>query len=98
MNCKPGDLAVVVDSDIGENVGMFVDVIEAYRPTADGIVLLADGRVWLCRARGRIVYRNIFGEAAIAREGPIPDAVLRPIRPEPMSSNTETQKNLEVSV
>lgn len=97
MNCKPGDLAVVMYSDIPENVGLFVDVLEADDPNKHGIGLLHPGHVWLCRARGAITYRNIFGEMCILKEGPIPDEVLKPIRPEPMGTKTETESNLEVT-
>lgn len=97
MNCEPGDLAVVLYSDIPENVGLFVDVIEADDPNKHGIGLLHDGHVWSCRARGVITYRNIFGQLAILKEGPIPDEVLKPIRPEPIGADTTTQKELEVT-
>lgn len=97
MNCKPGDLAVVLYSDIPENVGLFVDVIEADDPNKHGIALLHDGQVWICRARGVIKYRNIFGEACQLKEGPIPDEVLKPIRPQPMGTKTETKQDLEVT-
>lgn len=54
-------------------------------------------KVWICRARGVITYRNILGQIAILKEGPIPDEVLKPIRPEPISTDTETEKELEVT-
>ena len=95
--CKPGDLAVVLYSDIPENVGLFVDVIEADDPNKHGIALLHDGQVWICRARGAITYRNIFGEVCILKEGPIPDEVLKPIRPDPIGADTETEKELETA-
>ncbi len=97
MNCRPGDMAVVLYSDIPENVGLFVDVIEADDPTRHDITLLHPGQVWICRARGRITYRNIFGQICHLTEGPIPDEVLKPIRPPEQDTNTQTEKDLEVA-
>lgn len=78
MNCKPGDLAVIVASHIESNLGVFVDVIGA---PGGGIVLTGDeGRAWHCRARGAITYESVFGDRIVTQEGPIPDACLRPIR------------------
>lgn len=99
MNCKPGDLAIVIASDIPENIGLFVDVIEADDPDKHrfGIALLNVGQVWQCRARGQITYRDLFGRMAVATEGPIPDSALRPIRPPEQDTNVNTEKELEVT-
>lgn len=32
MNCKPGDLAVIIHSDMPENIGAFVEVLEPRFP------------------------------------------------------------------
>lgn len=97
MNCKPGDLAVVLYSDIPENIGLFVDVIEADDPSKHDMSLLHPGQIWQCRARGVIRYRNIFGEYIAIGEGPIPDEVLKPIRPPAQDTDTTTKENLEVT-
>ena len=74
MNCKLGDLAVIVQDDFESNVGRFVRVIEPAENWAD-----CD---WLCEAIG--------GEMAVLDPFDIsifwdtiaefPDAWLRPIR------------------
>lgn len=97
MNCKPGDLAVILYSDIPENIGLFVDVIEADDPIRHGVSLLHPGPIWQCRARGIIRYRNILGELILVGEGPIPDEVLKPIRPPGQDTDTRTEKDLEVT-
>jgi hypothetical protein len=81
MNVKPGDLAVIIASDTPENIGLFVDVLEADDRGKTGITLMHGGQVWICRAKGLITYRNILGQVCHLIEGPIPDDVLKPIRP-----------------
>lgn len=96
MNVKPGDLAVIIEcNDAPENVGLFVEVIAADSPESRFTLLVKD-QIWICRAKGHIRYTDIFGQAILMREGPIPDFALRPIRPEPMGTSTETERNLEV--
>lgn len=78
MNCKPGDMALIVSSVTEENLGVFVDVIGL----PDGEIQLAYelGHLWHCKARGTITYTTVHGERIVTREGPIPDNCLRPIR------------------
>lgn len=78
MNCIPGDLAVVVDSSISDNVGLFVTVIEPY---SGPLILVESSTVWRCKAKGSIAYRNIAGQVFELSDGPVPDWALRPIRP-----------------
>lgn len=78
MNCKPGDLALIVSSRFEQNVGVIVDVIGV----AHGKIVMPQepGQIWHCRARGAITYETVFAERIVTSEGPIPDACLRPIR------------------
>lgn len=78
MNCKPGDIALVVSSRFEQNIGVLVDVIGP----ADGKIVLSQevGQIWHCRARGAVTYQSVFGDRLVTQEGPIPDACLRPIR------------------
>lgn len=84
MNCKQGDLALVVRATRPENLMKIVEVIGPYDPRECGIVLSVDSKkVWLCESRGSpLVWANAwgFGETHSHR-GPIPDEYLRPIRP-----------------
>lgn len=82
MQCKEGDLAVIVRSANNENIGLFVDVVAAWSPRpGDQITFIPDVDLWLCRAKGTLTYTSIDGRTLKVKEGPIPDAVLRPIRP-----------------
>lgn len=96
MNCKPGDLAVVVTAGDGGNIGLFVTVLENAR--ADHEVQLTEpGQVWHCEAKGKIKYVDIFGRIGLFADGPIPDECLRPIRPSPINTETETKQETEVT-
>lgn len=97
MNVKPGDLAVIVNSVIPANLGLFVTVIKAYDERTAGIQVVDQGPLWHCQAKGVITYENIYGQRVTTTDGPIPDECLRPIRPEPEGYETETKKNLEVT-
>ena len=77
MNCKPGDLAIVVKANrVPENVGRIVKVV---RLVSRGEVLFSSGCVngtagWL--VEGRV--RSFLGFNG--NEGVFPDNCLRPIR------------------
>jgi hypothetical protein len=84
MNCKPGDLAVVVRSKTPANMGKIVRVVQPYEPGQSGIVLRDfDGFVWLCDTAGSdLVWDSAWGcGLEYRRSGPVPDACLRPLRP-----------------
>ena len=93
MNCKSGDLAVIVESEVEDNIGLFVDVIEPY---CGPVELLESGAVWRCKAKGVIGYRNLRGERFDLADGPIPDRALRPIRPRKTTRNDEAQQQHSV--
>lgn len=98
MNCKPGDLAVIVKSENAENIGLFVEVIEAFRNGMYGPWhLIGDPPAWVCKAKGQIVFTNILRERFVVSEGAIPDECLRPIRPPAPETKTNTEKDLEVT-
>lgn len=94
MNCQPGDLAVIVCSVNAENLGLFVDVVGPYVPREGDPVFILVESMWLCRARGRLKYRSISGELMEIKSGPVPDAVLRPIRP----PNMEVDRNVKLEL
>lgn len=91
MNCNKGDLAVVVSSVWESNIGLFVEVIGPWSPGQCGVHdLLESGPIWHCKAKGKIRYESVFGRTVYMDEGPIPDHLLRPIRPR----QTECDKNV----
>jgi hypothetical protein len=81
MNCKPGDLAVIVASDFQQNIGRLVQVIRA-----DTVYCF--GPEWECECLSSVYVEDnditgeCFGEfwANAGRAVSIPDADLRPIR------------------
>jgi hypothetical protein len=77
--CKPGDLAVVVESPIyRENVGALVDVVRRSRA-------VQGEPAWECRSRGRALagWCASFEATVHASVVDIADRCLRPIRPQP---------------
>lgn len=78
MNCKPGDMAVIVGAR--KNNGMFVEVLSAHPPRDD------DGAMW--DVRPMVPIKNLDGE--LTTTGWIADKFLRPIRP-PETPVTETR-------
>lgn len=83
MNCKPGDLAIVVRSKTPSNVGLIVLVRHGHSPLDTGIIPTAQSRqMWHCEAQGSPLTWSL--EYSIGteqrRNGPIPDECLRPIR------------------
>jgi hypothetical protein len=75
MNCKPGDLAVIVRSHRGRNVGRIVTVVRQHDP--------ADSPRWLHVMPGWVV--SPVGTLVVhpnAKCTWAPDAWLRPIRPD----------------
>lgn len=88
MNCKPGDLAVVVKPSTIENLGKFVTVIEAvgwrsageeFTYRGDKYALIADGFVWGVESNTGLVDSRSFAtfKVSVCR-----DEQLRPIRPD----------------
>ena len=81
LNCKAGDLAIVVATELPENMGQIVEVLGL--PTGKPITLTGKGHVWHVRAvsgRATLVYRfNAEMTYAEYGEGPVPDRCLRPV-------------------
>lgn len=88
MNCKPGDMAVVIKaSTTKELIGRFVIVGRAY---CDGEVIsgfvpvIVGGPSWVCSSVSgdKLPWASYDGTLAWVLDRPINDSVLRPIRPE----------------
>lgn len=82
MNCRPGDLALIVRSRFGCNLGRIVQVLRAARPCPH-----ASGAVWTVRSAGRPLACQMWlgdievvGQVEPRMECDIDDADLRPIR------------------
>lgn len=81
LNCKAGDLAIVVSTELPENLGQIVEVLGLQ--TGTPVELTGLGHVWRVRALGgrrTLFYRfNNDGRIVQHAEGPAPDRCLRPI-------------------
>lgn len=75
MNCKKGDLAIIVQSEIPENIGRIVHIDGPYNPAADGAFR------WLVRSAGApFVGRDPGTDKLIQTNiGTIEDYMLRPV-------------------
>ena len=78
LNCKLGDLAVIVDAYNSENIGTFVKVLKIhhnqrriFKPEGDLLWMVESCRPMVYDRNGKITKRM---------KGAAPDSVLRPIR------------------
>ena len=78
FNCKPGDLAVIVDAYNLENIGTFVKVLKAHKNQFD--LVKPEGDVlWLVEASRPMSY-DVSDRIYKRKKGAAPDSSLRPIR------------------
>lgn len=91
MNCRPGDLAVVVFSKNIENVGAIVRCIRLISDSeqVDGVqwTQRRGGPCWLVESEGRLLAWGIAGHV---RRRAFADALLRPIRDPGEDAQDET--------
>ena len=81
LNCKIGDLAIVVSTELPQNVGQIVEVLGLQNDTFD---LSGQGHIWHVRTvsgRSTLHYRRnrLGGRIDQMAEGPAPDRCLRPV-------------------
>jgi hypothetical protein len=89
MNCKPGDLAVIVSARYSTNIGALVEVL---RPYVEGEILPGQiasyytiGPTWVVKAVSRPIFVGIDKHQQIAARA---DSTLRPIRDNPGQDET----------
>ena len=83
MNCKQGDLAIVINDDFQENIGKLVSV---GRPaTEEEFGYLGGHPNWVCKPIGRVLKGwSGMDDGSVIEDGnetAIADSNLRPIRP-----------------
>lgn len=85
MNCKPGDLALVVCSDYPDTLGRICLVLKTHDVDKEG------DWCWLCRFPSPVTWQeeDTFRDEK-GRSGMIPDAWLRPIRDPGEDATDET--------
>jgi hypothetical protein len=94
MNCRPGDLAIVVRSRIASNLGKIVHVVGRFENGDSHIISLdTEDVIWLCRTEGSdLRWSGALGIETIRDdEGPIPDSCLRALRPGTESDDVARQ-------
>lgn len=92
LNCRPGDLAVVISAELPENIGLIVEVVGPWRGRR--LQLRGQGHVWKVRTAGQrkaLTYRWSGGRKERRAEGPVPDHRLRPVSglPDEAAGNKE---------
>ena len=92
MNCKPGDLAIVVAAHNPCNIGSILRVLKSHRNQKSLLIEPGD-HIWLVQATHPQAYEK--GQKIIYRiKGPVPDSVLRPIRGLPLKHPDEIKNDL----
>ena len=98
LNCKPGDLAIVVNALLPQNIGQIVEVLGPgiNKPFKLAVI----GYVWNVRTvsgRDSLFYRyDISGRIVQCAEGPVPDNFLRPVSG--LADGDAVQEDVAVSV
>ena|ERR1700754_1086679 len=97
MNCKPGELAIVISAEATpEMIGYVVEVV---RQAIDGEMLgkfqltqeYPHRHSWICRSANGIPMRSTHGNLHIVNERAILDVFLRPITGLPIDEETPTE-------
>jgi len=86
MNCKPGDLAIVIGDDDDQNVGRIVRVV--------GPAKWVDGSAWWCSVEGApLLVRQYddYERTYLANNADIYDDRLRPITGLPLDEETPVE-------
>ena len=78
LNCKPGDLAIIIDAYNAVNIGTIVKVIAVHK-NQNALDKEADDHLWTVIAPHPLTYA-INGKLVTKRRGPAPDSTMRPIR------------------
>lgn len=91
--CKPGDMAIVIDAQNPDNIGLIVRVLAPH--DSEMANFKHDlGPVWTCECAQAMVWTR-EGRPHVARSGPIPDRLLQPIRGLGTPTRTLVDEELE---
>ena len=81
MNCRPGDLAISINTCWPENIGLIVRVVRRHVDTPAWN--FRGEPTWWCVCGQPMTWHFLPTTRVVkAHEGPVPDACLRPIRPD----------------
>ncbi len=84
-NCKPGDLAIVVDAYNPANIGTIVRVIRVH-PNQGAMCKEPEDLLWFASAPRPMSY-DVGGKIILRKKGPVPESLLRPIRGGPLGAD-----------
>ena len=78
LNCKSGDLAIIIEAYNAVNIGAIVKIIGTHKNQV-AISKEAEDHLWTVIAPHPLTYA-INGKLVTKRRGPAPDSTMRPIR------------------
>jgi hypothetical protein len=78
LNCKPGDMAVIITAHNLENIGTILRVLKTHK-NQKAVVADKEDHIWLAVAPRPMTY-EVGGKLIHRKRGAVPDSVLRPIR------------------
>ena len=78
LNCKSGDLAIIIEAYNAVNIGAIVRIIATHKKQ-NALAKEADDHLWTVIAPHPLTY-EINGKLVTKRRGPAPDSTMRPIR------------------
>ena len=88
-NCKPGDLAVIVDAYNPENIGTILKVIKPHW-NQRALSKEPEDFLWTAEAPRQMTYARNNGKLIFRKKGPAPDSLMRPIRGNPLGADIAT--------
>ena len=89
LNCKPGDLAVIVTAYNLENIGTILRVMKTHK-NQKAVLADKEDHIWLAVAPRPMTY-EVGGKLIRRKKGAVPDSVLRPIRGLPFSQEKKKE-------
>ena len=90
LNCKPGDLAVIVTAYNLENIGTILRVLKTHK-NQKAVLADKEDHIWLAVAPRSMTY-EVGGKLIRRKRGAVPDSVLRPIRGLPFSQEKKKRE------
>ena len=78
LNCKPCDLAIIIDAYNSVNIGAIVRITATHKKQ-NALDKEADDHLWTVIAPHPLTYA-INGKLVTKRRGPAPDSTMRPLR------------------
>lgn len=92
--CKPGDIAIIINSYFPNNIGLIVKVIKAFSHDDPNFDFPNWKSMWLVECNQMMQWDNeITGRTSFRLVGPRSDAYLQPIRALPPKKRSSKKRN-----